>query len=65
MSYYVSKLKSPDSSETQYKTREEARDAIVVYVEVFYNRIRRHAKLGNISPAEALRNFKLMQGELV
>ncbi|MFT7228449.1 MAG: putative transposase [Methylophilaceae bacterium] len=46
--------------QTQYKTIEEARDAIEEYMEVFYNRIRIHKKLDNISPAEALRNFKLM-----
>jgi len=34
-----------------FTTREEARRTIFEYVEVFYNRIRRHAKLGNISPA--------------
>jgi len=35
----------------RFATREEAKRTIFEYVEVFYNRIRRHAKLGNISPA--------------
>ncbi|OOZ37986.1 hypothetical protein BOW53_16810 [Solemya pervernicosa gill symbiont] len=33
-----------------FKTREEARAEIFDYIEVFYNRARRHQHLGNISP---------------
>jgi len=33
-----------------YKTREEARQSIFEYVEVFYNRKRRHSTLGYVSP---------------
>lgn len=33
-----------------YKTREEAKQSIFEYVEVFYNRKRRHSTLGYISP---------------
>mgnify|MGYP003586191662 CR=1 FL=1 len=40
-----------------YKTRQEAIREIVEYIEIFYNRQRRHAKLGNISPAEFGRKF--------
>ena len=32
--------------------RESARAAISEYIEVFYNRIRRHSTIGNISPAK-------------
>ena len=32
--------------------RESARNAISEYIEVFYNRIRRHSTIGNISPAQ-------------
>ncbi|MDG1820332.1 MAG: IS3 family transposase [Methylophilaceae bacterium] len=35
----------------QYKTREEAMQDIADYIEPFYNRIRRHSTLGNLSPA--------------
>jgi len=35
-----------------YATREEARASIFEYVEVFYNRVRRHSTLGYVSPAE-------------
>ena len=35
-----------------FKTREAARTEIFDYIEVFYNRARRHQHLGNISPAD-------------
>ena len=34
-----------------WPTRESARDAIGEYIEVFYNRIRRHSTIGYVSPA--------------
>ena len=33
-------------------TREAARDAIAEYIEIFYNRIRRHSTIGGVSPAK-------------
>jgi transposase InsO family protein len=36
----------------RYLTREEARQEIFEYIEVFYNRMRRHSTLGYYSPAE-------------
>jgi putative transposase len=36
----------------RYTTREEARASIFEYVEVFYNRVRRHSSLGYVSPEE-------------
>ena len=35
-----------------FRTRREARQAIYRYIEVFYNRQRRHSYLGYLSPAE-------------
>ena len=32
--------------------RASVRDAISEYIEVFYNRIRKHSTIGNISPAK-------------
>jgi len=32
-------------------TRKSACDAISEYIEIFYNRIRRHSTIGNVSPA--------------
>jgi len=37
---------------SRFKTRAEAKSAIFDYVEVFYNRQRRHSSLGYLSPAE-------------
>jgi transposase InsO family protein len=34
----------------QFRTRGSARQQIFEYIEVFYNRIRRHSSLGNLSP---------------
>jgi putative transposase len=36
----------------EYQTREEARQSIFEYIEVFYNRVRRHSALGYKSPDE-------------
>ena len=46
-----------------YATREEARASGFEYIEVFYNRVRRHSTLGYVSPAESERthNPKLRQ----
>ncbi len=41
----------------RFETREQARRAIFEYIEVFYNRIRRHASIGNVAPAEFERRF--------
>lgn len=42
----------------RYKTRVEARADITEYIEVFYNRQRRHSKLGNLSPAAFVQQAK-------
>ena len=34
----------------KYQTRAEARSSIFSYIELFYNRKRRHSSLGNKSP---------------
>jgi transposase InsO family protein len=36
----------------RYRTRAQARQSIFEYIEVFYNRIRRHSSLGYLSPLE-------------
>ena len=40
------------------ETREEARRDLFDYIEVFYNRRRRHSHIGRISPAEFERRMK-------
>jgi putative transposase len=41
----------------RYATRSEAEASIREYIEIFYNRQRRHSRLGNISPAVFAQNF--------
>ncbi len=36
----------------KYRSRNEAKGSIFEYIEVFYNRQRRHSALGYITPAE-------------
>jgi len=43
-------LKRERVNRVRYRTRDEARADIFDYIEVFYNRKRRHGYLGNISP---------------
>ncbi len=45
-------LKRERVNRVRYRTRDEARADVFEYIEVFYNRKRRHGFLGNISPAE-------------
>jgi len=47
---FFSSLKKERIRGKTYLTREEARADIFDYIEVFYNRIRRHSKLGMLSP---------------
>ena len=35
----------------RYATRARATNEITEYIEIFYNRQRRHSKLGNVAPA--------------
>lgn len=55
---FFSSLKKERVKRRIYATREEARQDIFDYIEVFYNRKRRHSYLDQISPVafEALRN---------
>ena len=42
----------------RFKTKDEARFTIFSYIEVFYNRHRRHSSLGNLSPEEFERRLE-------
>ncbi|MEQ1546211.1 IS3 family transposase [Methyloglobulus sp.] len=44
-------LKTELAYHDRYKTREQARRSIFEYIEVFYNRKRRHSANGSMSPA--------------
>ncbi len=45
-------LKEECVKETIYASRDEARGAIFTYIEVYYNRVRRHSTLGYVSPLQ-------------
>jgi putative transposase len=50
MESFYKTLKSELVYHEKYQTREEARQSIFEYIEVFYNRQRRHSALGYLSP---------------
>ncbi len=45
-------LKRERANRVRYRTRDEARADLFEYIEVVYNRKRRHGYLGNVSPAD-------------
>jgi putative transposase len=49
---FFGSLKTEWTLEKSYRTRAEAKQDVFQYIEVFYNRKRRHASLGYVSPAE-------------
>ena len=57
MESFFGSLKTELVHRTRFRTREEARWAIFEYIEVWYNRQRRHSPLGYITPEQARRNF--------
>jgi transposase InsO family protein len=52
MESFWGSLKNELVHHTQYKTRQQAQNEITEYIEIFYNRQRRHSRLGNVSPAQ-------------
>jgi len=49
---FFATLKRELVHDERYTTREQARASIFEYLEVFYNRVRRHSSLGFLSPVE-------------
>ena len=49
---FFSSLKNELVNHCSFKTREEARTAVFEYIEVFYNRQRRHQSLDYVSPVD-------------
>ena len=47
---FFAALKRERVNRVRYRTREQARADLFEYIEVFYNRKRRHSYVGNISP---------------
>ncbi|RYV01842.1 hypothetical protein SOPP22_15925 [Shewanella sp. OPT22] len=52
MESFYSRLKVELIYAEQYHSIEEAKSGIFEYIEIFYNRLRRHSALGYVSPAE-------------
>lgn len=52
MESFFASLKKELTHGEIFATRAEARSSLFEYIEVFYNRIRRHSSLGYLSPAE-------------
>ena len=62
MESFFGTLKQEMVHHRKYRTRREAMTEISEYIEVFYNRQRRHANLGNLSPAAYWKKFIRRQG---
>jgi putative transposase len=57
MESFFASLKKELVHDEDYATREEARASIFEYIEMFYNRVRRHSTLGYVAPAEYERTY--------
>jgi len=44
----------------QYATREIAKQSIFQYIEVYYNRMRRHSAIGSIAPVAFENRYKML-----
>lgn len=52
MESFFGTIKTERLHHYRFETREQAKQVVFEYIEVFYNRTRRHAKIGNQIPAE-------------
>ena len=57
MESFFGTLKTESLHHYRFATRKQARQTIFEYIEVFYNRTRRHAKIGNQIPADFAKQF--------
>ena len=48
----------------RYRTRQEARADLFEYIEVFYNRTRRHSTLGSRSPIQFMQDWIATQDQV-
>jgi putative transposase len=53
MESFFRSLKTELVHRTQFRTRREAKAALFEYIEIFYNRGRRHSAIGYRTPAQA------------
>jgi len=59
MESFWGSLKNELVHHRRYETRAEAKASIREYIEIFYNRQRRHSRLGNLAPAVFAQKFDL------
>ena len=52
MEFFFSRLKVELIYAEQYESIEAAKSGIFEYIEIFYNRLRRHSAIGYVSPVE-------------
>ena len=57
MESFFGTLKTECLHHFKFKTRDQARQVVFDYIEVFYNRIRRHATIQNQVPADYAQAF--------
>lgn len=57
MESFWGSLKNELVHHRRYRTRQEAQQEITEYIEIFYNRQRRHSRLGDIAPATFANQF--------
>jgi putative transposase len=60
---FFNSLKNERVHGKRYRTREEARADVFEYIEVFYNRRRRHSTLGFISPMQFMQDWIATQDQ--
>ena len=58
---FFASLKKEFVYRTRFTTRAEAKTAIFQWIEVWYNRKRRHSTLGYVSPEAFERNYQQQQ----
>ena len=61
MESFWGSLKNELVHHRRYATRTEAQEEITEYIEIFYNRQRRHSRLGDVSPAVFAREYERKQ----
>lgn len=64
MESFFGTLKTERVHHRRYRTRAEARQDIFHYIEVFYNRKRRHSALGYMSPTQFERSLKMCTNQV-
>ena len=60
---FFNSLKNERVHGSRYRTRADAKADVFEYIEVFYNRIRRHSRLGQISPERYMQHWLSAQGK--